>query len=240
MADSKKPHILIVGGSKRVGFHVASFFANQGNTLTILYRSPTAELKALCENFSSNCSSYSFDLRQVSRYPDLVKQIVKERGSVSVVISFASQFYKTPVPHITETQWDDLFDTNVKGHFFLLQSILPFLESPGGQIINLIDIFATRPIKGYLAYTAAKSALLRLTKNLALELAPGVRVNSVSPGSVLMPENFSPDEIEKHKENTLLKRIGTPDDILQAILFLMENKYVTGVDLAVDGGSSLS
>lgn len=239
MGTAKDQHFVIVGGSKRLGFHVARFFAKEGARLSILYRQMSKELDELLVQFPKTCRGYSFDLTSVSQFKTLAETIFQDGGPIQLVLNFSSQFYKTPIDHVTEAEWDELFQTNVKGQFFLLQALLPHLQDPGGQIINLVDIFATKPLRGYVAYTAAKSAFLRTTRSLALELAPGIRVNAISPGSVLLPDSFSQEEIKLHTERNLMKRLGAPEDILQAILFLMKSSYITGIDLAVDGGSSL-
>lgn len=239
MKLSNSQHFVIVGGSKRLGFYLTQFFAKQGIRLTILYRQMSPELDQLCKQYPKTCRAYPFDLNQLAQFKTLAESIFQESGPIHLILTFASQFYKTSIETVTESQWDELFQTNVKGQFFLLQALLSKLQNPGGQIINLVDIFATKQLRGYVAYTAAKSAFLRTTKSLALELAPGIRVNAISPGSVLLPDSFSQEETQLHTERNLMKRLGAPEDILQAVLFLMESSYITGIDLAVDGGSSL-
>ena len=231
-------HWLVAGASKRLGLLLARKLLEQGAKVSALYRTLTPELEELCRKHPSQCALFSFDLCETDAYPDLIKKITDRNGSLSGLLLVASEFYKTPWGKVTEKDWDTLFSTNVKGHTFLAQACTASLE-PQSQIIALADIFGSKPLKAYMAYAAAKAALLSVVRNLAKELAPHVRVNAISPGPVLLPESFSPQEGAQHAERTLLGKLGTPEDIWEAVQFLIEGSYLTGVNLKVDGGASL-
>jgi len=231
-------HIVILGAGKRIGLHLTQRFLEAGAKVTALHRSPSPEIEKLASQFPKRLVSLLFDLTHFSESPATAQKTTKEFGKISGIVTLASQFYSTPLQSVTPSQWDELFDTNVKGHFFLLQSMLPYL-TPSSHILALVDIFARKPLRKYLPYASAKGALLTLTRNLAWELAPHTRVNSISPGPVLLPESFSAEQAKAHQGRTLLGRLGSPEDIWEAARFLFSNEYLTGVDLAVDGGSSL-
>jgi pteridine reductase len=172
-----------------------------------------------------------------------VADTVERFGGIDVLINNASSFYSTPVGEITEQAWDDLVGTNLKAPLFLSQAASPHLRRRQGCIVNVIDIHAERPLKNYLVYNAAKGGLLALTRSLARELGPEVRVNGVSPGAIMWPEDAEwQDEIARQRivNSSLLKRVGDPDDIARAVaFFVQEAPYVTGQVLAVDGGRNV-
>ncbi|NBX92011.1 MAG: SDR family oxidoreductase [Proteobacteria bacterium] len=231
-------HILVVGGSKRIGLELTRRFLKEGSFVSCLYRTLSPELESLKQQYSENLICIPFDLSSLISLSQAANQVSAWKPSIDALIMVASSFYRTPLSEVTESQWDELFDTNVKGHFFLIQQLLPTL-APQSGVITLVDMFAVKPLRGYSAYTSAKGAFLTLTRNLAKELAPKTRVNSISPGAVLLPEDFSPEESAHHATRNLLGRLGSPEDIVNATLFLLENDYVTGLNLHVDGGASL-
>lgn len=234
----KNRHIVVVGCSRRIGLLISQRLLEAGCHVSGLFRTSSSEIKQLKTQFESSLDTFCYDLRKPETAHNLVNEIKKKQRPVFALIHVASQFFRTPLNQVTTDSWDELFDTNVKGHFFLTQAFIPHLDKPS-HIINLVDIFATKPLRGYLAYTAAKGALLTLTKNLANELAPHTQVNAVSPGPVLLPENFTEEEKRIHASRTLLGRTGSPEDIWNAIYFLLNNRYITGQNLRIDGGSSL-
>lgn len=231
-------HWIVAGASKRLGLLLARKLLEQGARVSALYRTLTPELEELCQKHPHQCALFPFDLCETTAYPTLIKTITDCHGSLAGLLLVASEFYKTPWGMVSEDDWDNLFSTNVKGHTFLAQACTTVLE-PQSQIIALADIFGSKPLKAYVAYAAAKAALLSVVRNLAKELAPHVRVNAISPGPVLLPESFSPQDEAQHAERTLLGKLGTPEDIWEAVQFLMECSYLTGVNLNVDGGASL-
>lgn len=231
-------HWLVAGASKRLGLLLTRKLLEQGARVSALYRTLTPELQELCQKYPHQCALFSFDLCETDAFPALIKTITERQGLLAGLLLVASEFYKTPWGMVSERDWDNLFATNVKGHTFLAQACSASLE-PQSQIIALADIFGNKPLRAYVAYAAAKAALLSVVRNLAKELAPHVRVNAISPGPVLLPESFSPEEEAQHAERTLLGKLGTPEDIWQAVQFLMECSYITGMNLNVDGGASL-
>jgi pteridine reductase len=183
------------------------------------------------------------NLLNIAHLPTLVNETVQRFGRLDVLVNNASSFFPTPVGDITEDTWDDLIGTNLKTPLFLSQAAAPHLRRSEGCIVNIVDIHADRPMKNYLVYNAAKGGLVSLTRSLARELGPEVRVNGVAPGAILWPEDESwSDELARHRiiATTLLKRAGEPADIAKAVRFLVEDApYVTGQILAVDGGRSV-
>lgn len=236
--DLQAKHIVVSGGSKRIGLELTRFFLKEKGFVTCLFRSRSSEIKQLESDYPEHLRCLSYDLTDFGSLDRAGKSLSEAGRSVDALINVASDFFRTPLGTISQDQWDRLFDTNIKGHFFLIQALLPLLAKPS-VIINLVDIFAEKPLRGYSPYAAAKGALLTLTRNLAAELAPHTRVNAVSPGAVLLPDSFTEEEKSKHTQNNLLGRLGHPNDIVEAISFLVKNDYITGFNLKVDGGSSL-
>lgn len=236
--EQQKRHIVIAGGSKRLGLYIASKLTGQDHRLSILYRTDSTELVHLKSQFPSLVDLHRFDLSHIHEISSLGQILSQKHGPITDCITVASQFYPTPLGTVTEQQWDELFDTNVKGHFFLLQGLIPFLAQ-SSQITSLVDIYAFKPLKSYSAYCSAKGALLQLIRNLALELSPRTRVNAISPGAVLPPPDFTSEENVRIAQRIPLARWGSPEDIYQAFMFLMRNQYITGMNLCVDGGASL-
>ena len=184
---------------------------------------------------------FQADLTKAESLPVLVQSVVDWSGGLDVLINNASSFYATPLGSVTETQWNDLVDTNLKAPFFLAQAACPHLRAHGGNIVNLIDVHAKRPLRDHAVYGSAKAGLEMLTRSLAKDMAPDVRVNGVSPGAILWPERGM-NEVIKQKiiEQIPLKRSGLPDDIAGCVLFLVRDAaYVTGQIIAVDGGRSV-
>lgn len=238
MSDFSGQHWVVVGCSRRLGLFVTEKLLLGGARVTGLYREKSETLSSLQNRHAEGLCLQAFDLTSVESENLSLSSFFKDQKPIKGIIHLASQFFPTPLLSASPSDWDILFDTNVKGHFFLDKLLLPFL-SQSSLIIHLVDIYATKPLRNYYAYAAAKGALLTTMKNLAQELAPKTRVNAISPGSVLLPESFSPEEIAKHQENTLLKRLGSPEDIWNALRFLADNHYITGINLKVDGGTSL-
>jgi len=169
---------------------------------------------------------------------------VKHFGKLDVVINNASSFFPTAVGEINNKAWDDLIGTNLKAPLFLLQAAAAQLKKNHGCIVNIVDIHAERPMKNYVVYSTAKAGLVNLTRSLARELAPEVRVNGVAPGAIIWPEDEAwSDELSRQRiiNSTLLKRVGEPEDIAKAVYFLIADApYITGQIIAVDGGRSIN
>ncbi len=240
--------VLITGGAKRVGAAICRRLHGEGANLMIHYRSSAAEAEDLRDELNrerpDSTALVQADLHEVERLPDLVAATVKHFGRLDVLINNASSFYPTAVGEINEKDWHDLLGTNLKAPLFLSQAAAQPLRHSRGCIVNIADIHAERPMKSYLVYSIAKAGLVALTKSLAHELGPEVRVNAVAPGPIMWPEGdrtFDDQERRRVIAHTLLKREGSPDDIARAVLFLVKDApYVTGTILPVDGGRSAS
>lgn len=239
------PVILITGAARRVGAEIARTLHKAGASLMLHYRHSTEEVAALAEVLNQKRAGSTAiaqaELTEVAALERVVAQTLETFQRLDGLVNNASSFFPTPVGKIDETDWDNLVGSNFKGPLFLSQAAAPHLRESRGAIVNITDIHAERPLKNYPLYCAAKAGLLGLTRALALELGPEVRVNAVSPGPVAWPEGetFSLAERDAIIDHTLLKRAGAPADIAGAVKFLlMDAPYVTGQVLNVDGGRS--
>jgi pteridine reductase len=240
--------VLITGGAKRVGAATCRMLHAQGARLMVHYRSSHDEAQALADELNhlrpDSCALVQGDLLHIEALPRLVEATVKTYGRLDGLINNASSFYPTPVDQITLDNWDDLIGTNLKAPLFLAQAAADALRHAHGCIVNIADIHAERPLKSYVVYSIGKAGLVAMTKSLAHELGPQVRVNAVAPGPIMWPEddpNFDDTERRRIVAHTALKREGSPDDIARAVRFLVyDAPYVTGQILAVDGGRSVS
>jgi pteridine reductase len=240
--------ILITGGTRRIGEAICRKLHSEGMSLMIHYRSSEKEAQALQTKLNQirpgSVALIQADLLDTAQLPILVNETLKHFGRIDSLINNASNFYASPIGKITEKSWDDLIGCNLKAPLFLSQAAAPHLKKQHGCIINIIDIHSEWPLKKYTVYSSAKGGLATLTKSLALELAPEVRVNGISPGPILWPENGEwSDPISRQRiiNKTLLKRAGDPNDIAKAVFFLVSDApYITGQILAVDGGRSIN
>lgn len=183
------------------------------------------------------------DLLDASGLTEIVRNTLARFDRINALVNNASSFYPTPIGEITTAQWDDLIGSNLRAPLFLSQAAAPHLKKTGGSIVNIVDIHAERPLKNYTVYSLAKAGLVGLTRALARELAPEVRVNAVAPGAILWPEDDAFDAVSRQRiiSQTLLRRVGEPEDIARAVYyFIAEAPYVTGQVLAVDGGRSVT
>jgi pteridine reductase len=240
--------VLVTGGAKRVGAAICRRLHGCGAELFIHYRSAVAEARALQSELNASrgdsVALAQADLLKVSAAAQLVKAVVKEFGRLDALINNASSFYPTAIGDITEKHWDDLVGTNLKAPLFLSQAAAPELRKNHGCIVNIIDIHAELPMRNHAVYTAAKGGLLALTRALARDLAPEIRVNGIAPGTILWPDDEAwRDEVARQRiiNQTALKRIGEPDDIAATVQFLVvDAPYVTGQIITVDGGRSIT
>lgn len=238
------PVVLITGAARRVGAEIARTLHAAGACVALHYRASATEAERLAADLNTRRENSALalrhDLLEIETLALMVETAVAHFGRLDALVNNASSFFPTPVGHIDAVAWDDLIGSNLKGPLFLSQAAAPHLARTHGCIVNITDIHAERPLKGYPLYCAAKAGLLGLTRALALELGPQVRVNAVAPGAIEWPENatdFPPDEQQAIIEHTLLKRVGTPGDIARAVKFLiLDAPYVTGQVVNVDGG----
>ena len=237
--------VLITGGARRVGAEIARTLHAAGANILIHYRSSATAAIALADEFNRvrahSGAIFAAHLLNPDAPDNLVAATLLEFGRLDILINNASSFYPTPVGHITLPQWDDLVGTNLKAPLFLAQAAAPSLRAQRGLIINMIDIHALRPLKAHPVYSAAKAGLAMLTRSLARELGPDIRVNGIAPGPVLWPEGEMEEELKREIiGKTALKRHGTPQDIARTALFLAKDApYITGQIIAVDGGRSI-
>jgi pteridine reductase len=236
---------LITGGAKRLGNAIAHALHQEGAQLVIHYRSSKAQAQALVSELNAlragSAVAIACDLLNTAALPGLIAQTLSHFGRLDVLVNNASSFYPTPIGSITEQHWDDLLGSNLKAPLFLAQAAAPALRQTQGLILNMVDIHAQRPLPAYTVYSIAKAGLATLTKSLARELGPEIRVNAIAPGPVLWPEHQMSAELQQEIiSKTALKRQGTPQDIARAALFFAKDApYVTGQILAVDGGRSI-
>lgn len=237
---------LITGAARRVGAATARCLHEKGMNIVIHYHTSVDEAQNLCADLNARrpdsaviCAA---DLNDLSALTELVNMTLAAFGRCDLLVNNASRFYPTPLNTVTETAWEDLFSSNLKGAFFLSQALYPHLKAVQGAIINITDIHARQPMKDYPVYCMAKAGLAMMTAVLAKEMSPEVRVNAVAPGVVAWPEHvnaLSAAEQARLVDKTLLKRAGKVNDIAEAVAFLYEASYITGQTLTVDGGRSL-
>lgn len=237
---------LVTGGARRVGAAIVRRLHAAGARVVVhCHRSRDAAEALVAELNAARAGSAvvaAADLLDIAALPGLVQQALAAFGRLDLLVNNASSFYPTPVDAIDEAQWLDLIGTNLKAPLFLARAAAPALRERGGAIINIIDIHAERPMRGHVIYNAAKGGLAALTRALALDLGPQVRVNGVSPGAIVWPEAGAwedPAERADILRRTILGRTGEPGDIAGAVLYLAGAPYVTGQILAVDGGRSI-
>ncbi len=236
---------LITGAARRIGAAIATTLHRDGANIAVHYRKSSADAEALAARLNAerpdSAALFQTDLNDTDALPVLVEKVVAWHGTLDVLVNNASSFYPTPPGEITQAHWDDLVGSNLKAPLFLSQAALPALREARGAIINLIDVHAQRPLRNHTVYGSAKAGLAMLTRSLAKDLAPDVRVNGVSPGAILWPESGMDDATRE----TILKQIplarpGQPEDIAGCVLYLVRDAtYVTGQIIAVDGGRSI-
>jgi pteridine reductase len=238
--------VLITGGAKRVGAAIARELHSAGANLVVHYRKSVHDAEALIAELNAarpkSAAGVQADLLDLEKLPALPGFAVGHFGALDVLINNASTFYPTPVGKITPAAWDDLMGTNLKAPLFLSQASVPALRMTHGLILNIVDIHALRPLRDHTVYGTAKAGLHMLTRSLAKELGPEIRVNGIAPGPVLWPEGQDDLAVrEKIIERTVLKRMGDPSDIARTALFFAAHApFITGQILAVDGGRSVA
>ncbi len=237
---------MITGAARRIGAELVRYLHQSGMNIILHYRSSKKDATALANKLNAqrpdSVKLLQGDLKEYANIPNLIKKAVSLFNDIDVLINNASSFFPTDLNEIDEDIWEDLIGVNLKAPLFLTQAIAPHLKSSNGCIINIVDIHADRPLKDYPLYCIAKAGLVMLTKSMARELAPEVRVNGIAPGAIMWPEVEHYEGM--HQEiisRTALKREGSPKDIADTALFLINHaNYITGQLIAVDGGRTLS
>ncbi len=242
--EMKQPVALVTGAARRVGAAIVRELHAVGWRIAIHYRRSDEEARALAADLNRIRQDSAFifraELESVAAIPPLLDAVVNHFGALDALVNNASSFFPTPMGAIDLTAWDDLLASNLRAPLFLSQAAAPHLIASGGCIVNITDIHAERPLKGFATYCAAKGGLLNLTRALAVDLAPAVRVNAVAPGAIAWPdedESFSEAARQQIVAQSLLKRVGSPQDIARAVRFLVcDAPYITGQVINVDGG----
>jgi pteridine reductase len=237
--------ILVTGGARRLGEAIARRLHAGGASVAIHHRTSGSEADSLVADLNAvragSTAAFACDLLDVEQLEPLIERVLAHFGRLDVLVNNASSFMPTPVGTITAAQFDDLVGTNLRAPLFLSQAAAPALRETRGLILNLVDIHGMRPLRAHPVYSAAKAGLIMLTKSLARELGPHVRVNAIAPGPVLWPEGGIDEALQAEIiGKTALKRSGSPDDIARAAYFFAADApFVTGQVLAVDGGRSI-
>lgn len=242
-AEKIEKVVLVTGSARRVGAAIIKAFHADGYRVIVHYRHSAKEADALTASLNAirPQSAYAMpaDLDQPDLYDAFIEQCYHCFNRLDVLIHNASTFTPTPIGSTSLAQWDYLFNSNLKAPFYLSQAAAPFLKATEGSIINIVDIHAISPMKNYTVYNCAKAGLHMLTKSLATELAPHIRVNAVAPGNVIWPENentYSEEKKAKLIDATLLKRQVCPEDIARTALFLANQTAITAQMIHVDAG----
>lgn len=239
--------VLVTGGAKRVGAAIVRRLHGAGANLMLHYRSSAAEARALAAELNlqrpNSVAISQADLLNLASLPVLVQQTVAQFGRLDAVVNNASSFFPTPLGEVDEASWLDLIGSNLKAPLFLAQAAAPELRKSQGCIVSIADIHVERPMKNHVVYNIAKAGLVAMTRSLARDLAPEVRVNAVAPGANVWPDEASVfDELARQRITSTipLKRVGEPDDLARTILFLIQDApYITGQVINVDGGRSI-
>jgi len=245
-ARHERPVALITGAGKRVGAVIARTLHAAGYDLALHHRHSAADAELLAASLERQRSDSTFvlqaELAELEALPGVVQRVLARFGRLDALVNNASAFYPTPVGSATLAQWNELFASNAQAPFFLAQAATPALREARGAIVNLVDIYAERPLADHPIYCMAKAALEAMTRSLALDLGPDVRVNGVAPGAVMWPSDGKPyDDQQAMLARTPLQRAGSPEDVAGAVLWLLRDApFVTGQIIRVDGGRTLS
>lgn len=236
---------LITGAARRIGAAIAATLHDSGANVAIHYRGSADSARELAARLNderdASAETFQAELNETAKLGSLVAAVHAWHGRLDILVNNASSFYPTPPGEITESDWDDLIGSNLKAPLFLSQAALPHLRAARGVIVNMVDIHAQRPLKNHTVYGPAKAGLAMLTRSLAKDLAPDVRVNGVAPGAILWPEDGMSDAVKQSVLRQVpLARAGDPADIAGCVLYLVRDAdYVTGQIIAVDGGRSI-
>ena len=241
--DLKNKVALVTGAGVRLGQSIALKLAQLGMRVIIHYHQSDKGAKQTANLIKENkCENLIIqaNLKDISSIKMLVRKSEEKLGPISVLINNAADFFPTPFFSTNEEEWNHFFEINLKAPFFLSQSVAKNMKHRGeGKIINLVDVSVERPWVEFLPYCTSKAGLCTLTKGLARTLAPEIQVNAIAPGTILKPPNHSEMDIISSVENSLLKRIGSTEDIVNAVEYLLKSDFVTGTILPVDGGRSI-
>ena len=230
---------LVTGAGRRVGRAIAVALGAQGMRVAVHYNESVEgarDTASMIEDGGGSAALVRADLSQVTACEQLIDALVLEHGELHTLVNSAAVMQRTPIGSVTEHEWDTMFALNARAPFFLAQHAAPVLRLAKGNIVNIADLAAFETWTGYVPHGMTKAAVVQMTRALAHALAPEVRVNGVAPGVVLLPEGFNADDAEHLRRTTPMRRIGTPEDVAQAVLYLVRAEFVTGEVIKVDGG----
>jgi pteridine reductase len=230
---------LVTGGAHRVGRALSVALASAGMRVAINYNSASTEADALVHELSASghdCRAYKGDLTQPDAPRLLVETVVRDFGGLDVLVNSAAVMRRTPVDDVTVAEWDSMFALNLRAPFFLAQAARPYLRGANGCVVNLADLAAFETWPEYIPHGITKAGIVQMTRALARAFAPEVRVNAIAPGAVLLPDGWDDATRAHFAATTPLRRIGSPNDVVEAMLYLLRADYVTGDTLLVDGG----
>lgn len=237
---------LITGAARRIGAQTARTLHENGANIIIHYGKSASDANLLVTELNAfradSAVALQADLLDLDAVHHLAIEAFNAFNGLDILVNNASTFYPTPLGSINEDNWDDLMGANIKAALFLSQACYPSLKQSQGTIINMVDIHARSPLKDYITYSCAKAAKVMLTRSLALEMGPEVRVNGIAPGAILWPEDENDMDIDTQQkilEQIPLKRTGHPQDIANTILYLVSTDYINGQIIAIDGGRQL-
>jgi pteridine reductase len=233
---------LVTGAARRVGRAIALELAGRGAAIALHHHASIAEAgdtAAAIKSRGVDVATFAADLARPDEIDVLSRDVLRRFGQLDVLVNSAAIYFRTPVGEATAEEWDRLYALNLRAPFLLTQALAPALRERKGRVVMIADVGGMQPWTGYLPYGATKAGIIYLTRGFAKALAPEVLVNAVAPGTVLPQENATADEIAAEEARAVLKRLGAPEDIAQAVAFLCESDYITGQVLAVDGGKML-
>lgn len=233
---------LVTGGARRVGAAISRALGAKGMDVAVHYSASATEARQVVSELRElgvAAESFAANLREVEGAQALAGRVVSHFGRLDVVVNSAANMIEGPVDGVTPEVWDEVFALNLRAPFFVTQGALPALRASKGKVVNIADLAGLEPWPKYVAHCTSKAGVVMLTKSLARALAPDITVNAVAPGAVLLPDNWD-DAARKHfADTTPLKRLGSAEDVAQAVVYLLEADYVTGEVLVVDGGRLL-
>ena len=232
---------LVTGGGIRVGRALVLGLAQRGATVAVHYNRSEQDARAVVDAVTASggtAATFAGDLTKDTAAEALVTAVMRRFGRIDVLVNSAAVMMRTPVGEVSARAWDDMFALNLRAPFLLAQAAAPHLrEAPGGGvIINISDLAAFETWPGYIPHGMTKAGVVYMTRALARVLAPAIRVNAIAPGTVLLPDDFDREDAEHLEQTTPLKRQGSPQDVVQAMLYLIDADYVTGETIIVDGG----
>ena len=233
---------LVTGGAHRLGRAIALALGQAGANVVVHYNHSAEQARIVqqeLEAFGVQAAAVGGDLARIAEVERVVDTAVARWGRLDLLVNNAGIWGSTPIGTVTERRWSELIDTNLRSAFFAAQRAAPALRATGGAIVNIADIGALRPWRNHTPYLVSKGGIITLTEALAKDLAPDVRANAVAPGPVLLPDDWTAEQVAQAARHIPLKRIGHPEDVAQAVLYLAQAEYVTGVVLPVDGGRRL-